>query len=118
MKSLIFILGLFVIFGCKTKPESEKSNVKFEPMEKDKSAMVRISGQVLNAIDSTAISGAFIMVPGTAIGTMTNDIGQFIIQVEKADTLILVFASQGFESQKLIVDPKIENIIYLKYKPD
>ena len=115
MEPIVFILGLLIIFGCKTPPDSAKSNEKPVTTEKEKSEMVRITGKVLKAVDSTAIPGAFIMVPGTAIGTMTNDVGQFIIQVQKADTLQLVFASQGFESQQLIVNPKIENIICLKH---
>jgi hypothetical protein len=114
MKPIVFILGLLIIFGCKTRPDSAKSNEKPVTTEKEKPSMVRITGKVLKAVDSTAIPGAFIMVPGTATGTMTNDAGQFIIQVQEADTLQLVFASNGFESRKLIVNPKIENIICLK----
>jgi hypothetical protein len=115
VKSILIIFSLLIIFGCKSRDESGKSGVKSATTGKEKYVRVKIKGKVLNADDRTAIPGALIMVPGTTTGTVTDDKGQFIMQVQYADTLKLVFAGMGFESVKLIVNPEIENIIFLKH---
>ena len=96
-----------------TDSGSEKSNNKIKEPSSEKREMEVVKGIILSSVDSTPISGAFVIVPGTTIGSMSDPEGNFMIQVpEKTGKLAL--SAQGFESVNVDIDTGYQGRVYLK----
>ncbi len=75
------------------------------------SQSVTLSGSVRNKINSENVSAVSIIVKGSALGTFTDDRGNFKITVPKLP-VTLVASSIGFETQELTVDNASSNITF------
>lgn len=60
-----------------------------------------ISGKVVSAADNSPIVGATVAIKGTAKGTATNVDGQFSLEVNSGDVLVISFI--GFKAQEITV---------------
>ena len=58
-----------------------------------------VTGKVTDSEDNNPLPGANILIKGTAIGTTTDANGEFSLQVEDANT-VLVVSFIGYTSQK------------------
>jgi TonB-linked SusC/RagA family outer membrane protein len=79
-------------------------------------AQTTISGKVTNAVRSEPILGASIMVKGTTIGTTTDFDGNFSIEAEIGDFLVISYL--GFLKQEIEVTEQTEFVIALKEDMD
>ncbi len=75
------------------------------------SQSVTLSGSVRNKINSENVSAVSIIVKGSALGTFTDDRGNFKITVPKLP-VTLVASSIGFETQELTVDNASSNLTF------
>ncbi|CAL65452.1 carboxypeptidase-like regulatory domain-containing protein [Christiangramia forsetii] len=64
-------------------------------------AQLKISGNVYNAKDSTAVFGASVYLDGTSIGTSTRDDGRFSLNLKKSFQANMIISSIGFEPIKI-----------------
>ena len=116
MKYLAIITLALFLFACEN--QGRKKEVVIESPEAQVTKEVKnvnFTGVVLNAQDSTPVSMAMIMVPGTTTGTMSGPDGKFMISGPES-TKKLTFAMQGFEGAKLDVTVGEDNTIYLTPK--
>ena len=63
-----------------------------------------VSGKVINAKDNAPVAGATVTIKGTKLGTSTNDKGEFSLQVN--ENQILVVSAVGFSSAENKIDKK------------
>jgi TonB-dependent SusC/RagA subfamily outer membrane receptor len=73
-----------------------------------------VSGKVISADDGAGIPGVNIMEKGTTNGAVTNEIGDFTINV--SDNATLVFTFVGYETQELAVGT--QSTINIRLQPD
>lgn len=65
-----------------------------------------ISGAVLEEFSTKPIPNASVFIKGISKGTMTDSMGNFHLQIDKADTVELVISSIGYVSKTLVLDSK------------
>jgi carboxypeptidase-like protein len=76
-----------------------------------------ITGKVINEKDAP-LSLASIQLSGTNLGTITNDDGEFVIQMQNnySDTLIVYFI--GYQTTKVVIPKNDTNILIILNKAD
>jgi TonB-linked SusC/RagA family outer membrane protein len=70
----------------------------------------RITGQVTNAETRAPMAGAQVQVRGTAIGTLTDATGNFVLTNVPAGATALVVTSIGFRQAEAAIDGNVVNI--------
>ncbi|MBA4167081.1 MAG: TonB-dependent receptor plug domain-containing protein, partial [Chitinophagaceae bacterium] len=73
-----------------------------------------VKGRILSS-DGTALSGVSVSVKGTRRGTATNNNGDFIIDVNKGETLVISYV--GYQSQEYIVNNNNSDAISISLTP-
>jgi len=86
MLSMVFILSFSLYSTAETTVGQQKKTV---------------SGKVVSASDNLPIIGATIAVEGTTTGTVTNIDGEFSIDVDASDVILVSFI--GYKAQRLTV---------------
>jgi TonB-linked SusC/RagA family outer membrane protein len=71
----------------------------------------KITGHVFSKEDNSPLTGVSIVKKGVSTGTLTNNQGQFTIQVAVGD--VLVFSNVGFVTQELIIRNENDLKIFL-----
>jgi TonB-dependent SusC/RagA subfamily outer membrane receptor len=71
-----------------------------------------VTGKVLNTRDNAPVPGATVTIKGTKLGTSTNDKGEFSLQVNENQTLVVSVV--GFTATEIKVDKKTSFIITLE----
>ncbi|WP_291789444.1 SusC/RagA family TonB-linked outer membrane protein [Cecembia sp.] len=71
-----------------------------------------VKGQVFSKKDNSPISGASIILKGTAIGTATDLDGRYVLQVNR-DDFTLVFSYFGYQPQEVIFGEENDVDVYL-----
>ena len=118
MKYLALITLLLILFSCENQGKKVvKEDVETEEAPESKVENVSIKGTIMSSNDSTPLSMAMILVPGTTNGTMSSPDGKFMINVPEG-TKKLVFVMDGFEKGEVEVVSDGENSIYLSSKAD
>ena len=115
MKFYLAVIVIFLIYSC--SEIKDKSTENKSPKDTPKVIQnIKISGKVLSSIDSSALSGAVVIITGTTNGTITNNDGDFVLMVLEKDSINLTFATKGYVSANLRMDPQAEHNIYLAPK--
>lgn len=116
MRSLLIYSVIFFSIACNSKStKGERSEaLDTNTVEND---ITTIKGKVFNQVDSTAINGAIVFIPGSTTGTISNVDGDFMIKMS-TDNHTLVFASEGFVTSKVPMILDSVNYIYLLPKTD
>jgi hypothetical protein len=118
MKYLAIITLALFIFSCENKgKKAVKEEAQIEESDQSEVQNINFKGTVKSAKDSTVLSMAFILVPGTTIGTMTGPDGKFMISAPEG-TKKLAFVMDGYEKANVAVDVDKENDIYLRPKTE
>ena len=118
MKYLALITLSLILFSCENQGKKVvKEDVETEEVPESKIENVSIKGTIMSSNDSTPLSMAMILVPGTTNGTMSSPDGKFMINVPEG-TKKLVFVMDGFEKGEVEVVSDGENTIYLASKAD
>ncbi len=113
MKQLLICLITMLVIACSQETrEREIANEPKTVSSPNEEEMVLIRGKVFNYADSSAISGAIIMLIGSAIGTITDDEGNFLINVPSENPKLAI-AVEGFKTEKLVMKSDSVNYIYL-----
>ena len=116
MKYLAIITLSLILFSCENQGKKVvKENVETEEDSETKVENVSIKGTIMSSSDSTALSMAMILVPGTTIGTMSGGDGKFMINAPEG-TKKLVFVVNGNEKSEVEIILDEENTVYLKPK--
>lgn len=68
----------------------------------DSPGLVRVTGKVTSAADGAGLVGVKIVLKGTTTGVLTDDNGEYQIDVPGPDA-VLVFSYYGFENQEITV---------------
>lgn len=113
MKYLAIITFILFISACENKGKKVvKEEAKEQTETSDATKNVTFTGTVLNANDSTPISSAMILIPGTTSGTISGPDGKFGISGPE-NTKKLAFAMNGFENANIEVKAGEEVKAYL-----
>ena len=86
MLSVVFILSFSVFANAETAMVQQKKTV---------------TGKVVSAADNLPIVGATVSLQGTTIGTVTNIDGEFSLQADASDVLVISFI--GYKTQQITV---------------
>ena len=86
MLSVVFILSFSVFANAETAMGQQKKTV---------------TGKVVSATDNLPIVGATVSLQGTTIGTVTNIDGEFSLQADASDVLVISFI--GYKTQQITV---------------
>lgn len=65
---------------------------------------VKMKGKVVDEKNNLPVIGASIRVAGTSSGAMADTLGNFILNVEQKDSVMLEFSAIGYESQTKVVN--------------
>lgn len=116
MKYLAVITLAFFLFACENQGKKKEVSTNLtDKQETQEVKNVTFKGSVLNANDSTPISSAMIMIPGTTAGTISAPDGKFGISGPET-TKKLAFAMKGYENASIEVKVDEDNTIYLTPK--
>ena len=116
MKYLALITLSLILFSCENQGKKVvKEDVETETAAKTKVKNVSIKGTIMSSNDSTPLSMAMILVPGTTIGTMSAGEGKFMINAPEGIKK-LVFVMDGYEKAEVEINPEEENTVYLNPK--
>jgi len=74
-----------------------------------------IHGNITDAKDGTPIVGATVVLPGTQLGVVSDDKGNFQVNTGTA-TDRLVFSSVGFQTREIKIDPG-QNQLHIELPP-
>jgi TonB-linked SusC/RagA family outer membrane protein len=81
-------------------------------VESQKIEPSRVTGTVLDAKEKLPIPGVNVIIKNTGFGTVTNELGQFSIQIPE-EKCMLVFSFIGFTPQEIDAKDKSDVVIYL-----
>lgn len=82
------VLVVFLLFCCLTEAQAQSSTT------------IRISGNVLKAGEKTPLEGIGVLIKGSGTGTLTNELGQFSLTIQRSDTVI--FRAVGYKTVEYV----------------
>ena len=118
MKYLAIITISICMLACENQGKKKQVAVPSsqEACESaDESKKVTFKGTIRSAVDSSALSMAFVLVPGTTIGTMSDPNGNYQINAPDG-TKKLAFVMDGYEKATVGVSPEEDRTVFLNPK--
>jgi hypothetical protein len=116
MKHLAIIALSILLFACENQgKKAVNEENQTEEASETQIENISIKGTVMSANDSTPLSMAMILVPGTTIGTMSGPDGNFMINVPEG-TKKLDFVMDKYEKKEAEIKAEVKNEVYLTPK--
>jgi hypothetical protein len=96
-----------VVVDQKRKPAALSSAIEAEQT---------IKGVVVSGDDGSAIAGAYVILQGTSVGTITDGEGKFEFPQQLKEGDVLLFSFIGLQTQEYKVPRQIEDLLQIKMK--
>ena len=77
-----------------------------------------IRGIVLSALDSTALSGATVVVKNLNIGVRADQQGRFFVKKPNANQIQLIISSVGYAKDTIDISPQSNELLRILLTPD
>ena len=117
VSSLLFALGMTNPLVAQEKPKIEITTKQYIsiPLQQTQQQKITVNGTIIEE-ENTPLPGASIVIKGTTIGTNTDFDGNFNIECNSNDTLIINYI--GFHPLEIKANEMTQQNITMKLNPD
>jgi len=113
-RSILFVILVFFAYTASSQATQNKENPQAQKQEFQKAPAktINVKGRVISSVTKKPVQSGFVLVVGTNIGTLTDQDGNFLVQVPEGAKQ-LTFSAKGYQAQKASINTKKEMKINL-----